>query len=135
MEEITVPAKKKELDKILSFFHQVLEEKECDQKIKFNLDLVVEEIFVNVSNYSYPNKEGVLTVKCDIDNDTNTFIMEFIDSGVKFNPLKVGDPDLNLNEKERQVGGLGIFLAKKLTDEIFYSHEDNKNHLFIKKKL
>ncbi|MDR1466854.1 MAG: ATP-binding protein [Oscillospiraceae bacterium] len=135
MKEITVVAKKEELDKILDFSHDILQQRECDKKTILNLDLIIEEIFVNIASYSYPDEEGVLIVKCEINEKTKMFVIEFIDNGIKFNPLEKIDPDVKLSANDRKTGGLGIFISKKLADEISYCYKENKNHLLIKKKL
>ena len=66
-------------------------------------------------------------------NDTITF--EFKDEGTEYNPLEKPDPDINLPPEERQIGGLGIFMVKEMTDEISYKREDGKNILTLIFKL
>ena len=45
------------------------------------------------------------------------------------------DPDLSLGRGERPIGGMGIFLSKKLMDEMTYEYKDGQNILTIKKNL
>ena len=52
-----------------------------------------------------------------------------------YNPLEKQDPDITLNAEERDIGGLGIFMAKKSMDDIEYTYRDGKNILTIKKAL
>ncbi|MBQ6512473.1 ATP-binding protein [Methanobrevibacter sp.] len=99
-----------------------------DENLQVNL--IVEEIFVNIVNYS---KTEFITVNVDYSNQTLT--LEFIDNGIEFNPLLKEDPTLPDNIDEAQIGGLGIFLTKEMADELYYHYKDGKNHLKIIKKV
>ena len=96
------------------------------------IDLVVEEIFVNIASYAYDNEEGtcLLTVQNGQDGKV-TLIFE--DNGVRFNPLERQEPDITLPASERQIGGLGILITKKTMDDVSYRYENNKNILTITK--
>ncbi len=90
-----------------------------------------EEIIINVINYAYPDKKGPLEIT--IENKTNCNSITFTDHGNKFNPLEKPDPDITLSLDEREIGGLGILMVKKLMDEVYYEFINNKNQLIIKK--
>lgn len=94
------------------------------------INFIVEEIFVNIVNYS---KTDFITV--NVEYDKPTFTIEFIDSGIKFNPLLKESPDPPNDIDEAQIGGLGIFLTKELADEIEYHYINDENHLKITKKV
>ena len=53
----------------------------------------------------------------------------FEDDGEPYNPLEKEDPDITLSAEERQIGGLGIFMVKKMTESMDYKYENNKNIL------
>ena len=127
-------ADKKELSKVQDFVTKVLEMQNCDSKIINNINLAIEEVFVNIASYSYKGKLGTCLLKINFDGD-KTFNFIFEDSGIKFNPLDKKDPDISLSVEERDVGGLGIFLTKKIMDKVDYKYEDNKNILTISKKI
>ena len=93
------------------------------------LKLVVEEIFVNIVNYS--NAEYII-VNIEANNDLT---IEFIDNGIQFDPTLKEDPETPKNLDETQIGGLGIILVKNYADEIIYTYENNENHLKIIKKV
>ena len=59
----------------------------------------------------------------------------FIDDGTPFDPLSCDDPDVSLSAEERGIGGLGIFMVKKLMDEVSYKHQDGQNILTVKKTI
>lgn len=121
------------LHEVLAFVEAKLEEHNCALKTQMMISVVVEEIFVNIASYAYPNKEGDATITVDFNND-DVFIT-FEDSGIVFNPLKREDPDITLSAEERDIGGLGIFMVKKTMDDVTYSREDGKNILTIKKGI
>lgn len=81
---------------------------------------------MNVFNYAYKGKEGEVEIICKIEEDS-AFVIEILDTGLAFNPLTISDPDTKEDIDRRQIGGLGIFLIKKLTDDFRYRREDNKN--------
>jgi anti-sigma regulatory factor (Ser/Thr protein kinase) len=94
----------------------------------FALQLVVEEIFVNIVNYS--NADYII-VNVEFKN---YLTIEFIDNGIQFDPTLKEDTETPKTLDEAQVGGLGILLAKNYADEITYTYENGENHLKIIKK-
>jgi serine/threonine-protein kinase RsbW len=99
----------------------------------FAVELVTEEALVNVFNYAYPQTEGNLHLRCMGDGDR--FIIEVTDWGVPFDATVQPDPDVTSPLEERPIGGYGIYLIKKMTDEMRYSRDDGRNilSLLIKK--
>ncbi len=94
------------------------------------VNLIVEEIFVNIVEYS---KTEFITVNVKFEKPTLT--LEFIDNGIEFNPLLKEDSPQPTNIDEAQVGGLGIFLTKEMADELDYHHINGENHLIVTKKV
>ena len=70
-----------------------------------------------------------------MNEDVLTAKLTFIDEGVEYDPLSKADPDVTLSAEERQVGGLGIFLVKKIMDGVEYKRDGQKNILTVVKKL
>ena len=93
------------------------------------LDICVEEIFANISNYAYSENVGMFEV--EFKKTDENIILEFQDEGIEFNPLEKPEPILHLPPEKRVPGGLGIYLTKKMSDEIIYKRENNKNILTI----
>lgn len=94
------------------------------------VNLIVEEIFVNIVNYS--NTEYI-TVTAKYENPILT--LEFIDNGIEFNPILKENPTPPSNIDEAQIGGLGIFLTKEISDELYYHYINGENHLIVIKKV
>ena len=104
-----------------------------DQKRIQEIELALEEALVNIFNYAYPEEAGDVEVNCKIEN--GQFIIEIIDAGIPFDMTSLSDPDLTADVDERKIGGLGIFLLKKMVDEVRYRREKDQNilNLIIKK--
>ncbi len=90
--------------------------------------LAVEELIVNIINYANMKKPEIII---DINKDSYKLILKIVDYGEPFNPLEVEEPDISLGIEERQIGGLGIFLVKKVVDDIYYKREDDKNCIVL----
>ena len=133
MEKITVEAVLENLQKVIDFATEKLEECDCSMKIIMQTELVIEEIFVNISSYAYHPETGSTTFCIEFEENPPAVKMTFIDGGKPYNPLKQAPPDTTLDIDEREVGGLGIFLVKKNVDEISYEYADGKNILRMKK--
>ena len=53
MKELTIEAKKENLDQVLAFIDGVLEANGCAMKVQIQIDIAVEEMFVNIFNYLF----------------------------------------------------------------------------------
>lgn len=92
------------------------------------IEIATEEALVNIFHYAYQGQEGDAEVSCKTEHD-GRFIIEIADAGMPFNPLAVPEPDTTLDVAEREIGGIGVFLIKKLIDEVTYKRDGNKNIL------
>lgn len=124
MKSITLKPELNELNTLNEFISDEL------PKENFQVNLIAEEIFVNIVNYSKTEY-----IKVNVEYENSALTLEFIDNGIEFNPLLREDyipPD---NIDEAQIGGLGIFLTRKMTDELDYHYINGENHLKIIKRL
>ena len=131
MRELVLESIDENLTEILKVLDEDLESAGCDIDTRYEIDIAVEEIFVNISDYAYGGGIGPVRIQIEIDEGVT---VTFIDEGVEFDPLKREDPDITLPEKDRPVGGLGIYLVKKSMDEMTYLYDEGRNILTIKKK-
>ena len=133
MIEKSFEAKVDNLHLVLEFLESELEKNECNMKTSTSLAIAIEELFVNVASYAYPNGNGNATLKLDfVDNDV---IITLVDSGIEFNLLEKEDPDISLKAEDRQIGGLGIYMVKMTMDDIKYSRDNNQNILVMRKRI
>lgn len=127
MKEIVLDAKVDNLSQLLSIIDEELENAGCSMKGQMQIDVAVEEIFVNVASYAYEDGNGSCTIQVDTDPVNSYVTITFIDEGIPYNPLAKEDPDVTLSADEREIGGLGIFIVKKSMDKTAYERKDNKN--------
>lgn len=135
MAELNLEAKVENLDQVLGFVDEEMEKYGCPMKVMMQVDIAVEEIFVNIARYAYHPEIGQATVKVDVKEEPLSVTIIFMDGGVPYDPLKKEDPDVTLSAEERQIGGLGIFMVKKSMDHVSYEYRDGKNILTIKKNF
>ncbi len=94
------------------------------------LELLMEEVLVNIIKYAYPGREpGEVVISCS--EDGGNLVLDIVDSGVPFDLLSAADPDVTAGVEERPVGGLGIYLIKKLADDVKYRREESRNRLTL----
>lgn len=133
MKKLTVPAETERLDEVVDFVNSFLEENDCSMKTQMQIAIAVEEIYVNIAHYAYPDKNGEAEITCEMSDRTAE--ITFSDNGIPYNPLEKPDPDITLDANERNIGGLGIFMVKKSMDNIEYQRKDEKNILKIYKAI
>lgn len=93
------------------------------------LDLVMEEILINVARYAYPPEVAGLVEITYAVPQPGRLSIEIADRGAAFNPLAHPEPELHLELAKRPVGGLGVFLTRKLTDSLQYRREGGWNRV------
>ena len=131
----TFPAKTESLSDVLGYVEQTLESFECPMKIQTAICVAIEEVFVNVAHYAYPESVGDMTLHIGFDVESRVITFRMSDKGVPFDPLKKPDPDITLSAEEREIGGLGIFIAKNTMDSLTYAYENGENILTMIKKI
>ena len=125
--DTTIEADVNMLHDVQTSIRRMAESVEYDKSKLMQLDLVVEEIFVNIASYAYTPYKGNVTVRAELVNDDTTMKVTFIDKGREYNPLAKEDPDVTAAAKDRTIGGLGIYLTKQLTEDQEYEFVDMKN--------
>ena len=135
MKELTLEAKVANLQQVLDFVDENLTSMRCPMKILMQVDVAVEEIYVNVASYAYAPNTGSVTIRIELQENPRTAVITFIDSGIPYNPLAKEDPDVSLSAEERSIGGLGIYMVKKTMDKMEYEYTDKQNILKMYKNI
>ena len=130
--KLEIEASLENLNKALEFINAELEQHACPQDIQGKIEIAVEEIFVNIANYAYSPGTGDAVISILINDK---IIIRFEDTGRSYNPLEKPEPDLNKPLMERDIGGLGVFLVKKLMDNVEYTRVGNRNVLKMIKDI
>ncbi len=131
--EFTIEAAVENLGAAQGFVEQQLEEAGCPLKMQMQISLAVEEIFVNVASYAYVPGTGMVTIGVELREEAPRLTLRFSDSGRPFDPTAKLDPNLALSAEDRPIGGLGIYMTKKLMDEVHYEYRNAQNVLTMRK--
>lgn len=130
---LRIPAKLEGMDVVLAFVSLLLDMNDCPPKARTQLRMAMEELYVNVALYAYPQGDGWAEIRGEVKDGVAAF--RLIDGGKPFDPLAKEDPDIELSGEERGIGGLGIFMVKSMVDEINYEYSDGCNQLTLRKKI
>ncbi|MBD5546660.1 MAG: ATP-binding protein [Lachnospiraceae bacterium] len=135
MKELTIDATIKNVAAVTAFVDEQLEQLGCPMKTQMQVDIAIDELFGNIANYAYNPEVGAVTVCVEVMDNPLAVVITFIDNGVPYDPLAKADPDITLSAEEREIGGLGIYMVKKIMDAVFYEYKDGQNILRIKKNI
>jgi len=130
---LRIPAKLEGTDTMMGFVSLLLDVNDCPAKVRKQLRIVMEELFVNVALYAYPSGDGWVELRGSVEDGVATF--QLIDGGTPFDPLAKEDPDIMLSGEERDIGGLGIFMVKTMVDEVEYVYQDGCNQLTLRRQI
>jgi sigma-B regulation protein RsbU (phosphoserine phosphatase) len=123
-----------QIPQLAEFIETIADEINLDQGLAMSLNLALEEAVTNVILYAYPKgSDGRVDVEAIISKDKLKFIIS--DSGKEFDPTAAPEADVTLGVEDRPIGGLGIYLVRKIMDSVSYERTDGKNVLSMIKKL
>jgi sigma-B regulation protein RsbU (phosphoserine phosphatase) len=123
-----------EIERMASFLEEICQENDLSVEDTFNIHLAIEEAVTNVIMYAYPQGEEhefMLTAHML----ENRLIFKLIDSGKEFDPTLQPEADVTLSLEDRPIGGLGIFLIRKIMQAVDYRRVDGKNILTMVKMI
>lgn len=132
MTEIILESKSENLNTLLLEIEELIEDKRISIKSKLQLELIIEELFVNICSYAYEDV-GDIKIQYDLLEEPLRIVVTFIDNGIEFDPLNKTSPDLTLEAEQRDIGGLGLTIVRKNVDKIDYKYVNNQNILTIEK--
>ena len=135
MSELSLEATVESLPRVLDFVTGILEPYGCSMRTQMQIEVAVEELYVNIAHYAYEPETGSATVRVEMQESPRAAAITFIDSGMPYDPLSREDPDVTLPAEQRQIGGLGVFLVKKLMDGASYEYRDGQNVLRMYKEF
>ena len=128
-------AKFEHLDEIREFVGGMARQGGFSDKDVYNIQLATDEAASNMIEHSYENiPDGVIDLSCGMEGDQIRIVM--IDYGEPFDPSAIPLPDLKADLSDRKIGGLGIFLMRKLMDEVHYEPKPDRSNVLtmIKRK-
>ena len=114
------------IPQVAAFAEEQLEKFEVPAKLSSKLMVVVDEIFANIVRYSGATEAQIRFVK-----ESGALRLIFCDNGKPYNPLDAKEPDVTSSAEDRAVGGLGIFIVRKIMDHMEYMYKDGQNVLTL----
>ena len=125
-EKISVIPDQSSIETVADFLSATLEKWETPVKLANKAKIAVDEIYSNVVYYS-----GATTAEIILTEKGERLEIRFEDNGKPYDPTTAKEPDITLSAEEREIGGLGIFMVKKMAAEIDYKYRNGKNVLVI----
>jgi serine/threonine-protein kinase RsbW len=133
MTNVTFPAQFEFLNEIRELVAQVAREGGFTEKEIYSLQLAADEAATNIIEHAYAGiSNAEINVTCDMRGDTLAITMR--DSGRTFDPSNIKQPNLKASLPERQIGGLGVYLMRKLMDEVRYEANSKTGNLLTMTK-
>lgn len=130
--DIRLEATKEGVASFVEAFDRFGEEHPIPKKDFFDIHVAMDEVLNNIASYGGDGEHWFQVVMHFGDGAIDIVVS---DNGRPFNPLAAEDPDVTLGIDERDIGGLGIFLVKRLMDDLQYRRSGNVNELRLTKKL
>lgn len=115
-----------ELPRATAFVEESLQKEQVPPPLVYKFNVVMDELFSNIARYSGATRAAVV---CFVQDGKVT--LRFEDDGKPFDPLAAAEPDTTLSAEERNIGGLGVFLVKRMMDEMHYERRQEKNCLTL----
>jgi anti-sigma regulatory factor (Ser/Thr protein kinase) len=132
--ELEIDGKPENLSVIADFIALAMRQLGIDKEIILKVQTAVDEACTNIIQHAYSGKGGIIAISCALQD--NDFVITIRDRGRPFDPGSVPPPDLEADWDQRRVGGLGIYLMRKLMDEVSYDFDAEKgNKLTMRKRL
>jgi serine/threonine-protein kinase RsbW len=100
--------------------------------LAMTINLVLEEAFTNVINHAYKDAE-VHDIEITLEIISNLLKITLKDDGEQYDPTLAASPDISKPAEEREIGGLGILLIKKMMDKVTYQRQGIFNVLQMEK--
>jgi anti-sigma regulatory factor (Ser/Thr protein kinase) len=133
MKTVQFAARFEHLDAMREFVGNIARKGGFSEKDVYNIQLATDEAASNIIEHAYQNMPGnILELSCGMKGDVITVTLT--DYGDSFDPSEVPVPDLKADLSDRKIGGLGLFLMRKLMDHVDYRPGPNKSNVLTMTK-
>jgi anti-sigma regulatory factor (Ser/Thr protein kinase) len=133
LHEISIEPDISAIPPFLEWIEDRCREERLADDIVFKMALVLEEAVTNVINHAFADQPPPHAIRVRLEIAVERIVAEIIDNGRPFDPLSRPDPDLARPLADREPGGLGILLMRRMTDRIDYRRTGGDNHLRLEK--
>jgi len=130
----TINSRLGDLDGVHDLVSELERARDLPTAVVFDINVVLDEVLSNILKYGYA--DGALhKIHIQLSATDTAVEISIEDDGTAFDPLAQPEPDLSLPLAERPIGGLGLHFVRKLMDDVRYKRKNNRNYLFLKKKI
>ncbi len=133
--QLRISAVAESLPDVMAFFHDFWSTTALPDASAFPFELAVEELFLNVASHGATAAARAPEVVITLQYDGADAVLTIEDDGRAFDPLSLPEPDTAAAVPDRAVGGLGVFLVRKLMDTVTYEHTGTHNRLSLRKVI
>jgi serine phosphatase RsbU (regulator of sigma subunit)/anti-sigma regulatory factor (Ser/Thr protein kinase) len=132
-ELIAIPAQMSYLGQVRDFIEHIGKKYKYEDRLINSFKLVIEEACTNIIRHGYRDiKGGEITIKAIIRKQSLTIVV--VDQGISYDPRQASTPDLEKYIQIGKKGGLGIFMMRKLMDDVQYNITGRGNELRLTKQ-
>ncbi len=131
---MTIGAELGEVARVNAAFGEFADAHALPASIRRSMNVVLDELLNNTVRHGFAGREGG-EVTIDMELRADRLSVTLTDDGRPFNPLGVAAPDTALPVEERQLGGLGIHLVRRMMDEVSYHRRTDRNVVTLSKLL
>jgi anti-sigma regulatory factor (Ser/Thr protein kinase) len=103
-------------------------------RVALELQVVLDELIVNITQHGYQGETG-RPIVVDLKLDPGMVTIRIEDEARPFDPLLLPQPDFSPQPEDRKSGGLGVYLVRKLMDEVEYERVGERNCLTLRKRV
>ncbi len=133
--DLSIQLQTEGLQKVRAFIAEIVRASEMEENLQNRITLAIDEAITNIIKHAYEEKHQD-RIRITVDVSPKRFEVVIYDSGCSFNPKEVKAPDIQQLVREGRRGGLGVFLMRKIMDEVEYVfHEGVRNELRMVKYL
>ena len=132
--QTTIRYEIQEINNVVNLAESFCNDHRINDEIATDLCVILDEFVSNVIRYSQSDGRAEL-IKVRLAKKANNMLAVIEYPGQAFDPMQLPAPDIHKDGQARRVGGLGVYIARQLADNIRYAHCDGCNILMIEKKL
>ncbi len=130
MNKLSVKPELSSVEPVTQFYERILRNNHVPEKVIAQVNIVVDELYSNITRYS-----GATNATLGYCITDDTLHIRFSDNGTPYDPTKKPDPNISAPAEEREIGGLGVYMAKQIMDSMVYTRQNGMNILTLEKSL
>lgn len=131
---ISVSSSTEHLREVRNFVQKYVQQFDVNKNNLDEIILAVDEAYTNIIKHAY-NNDPNQTVKIELGTSTDILWVRLSDTGYHFNANEYQPPDLLKRIKNKQRGGMGVYLINKLMDSVEYSSAGKTNTILMRKRI